>query len=40
MIKDKVSHLSHEYISQIEVEVKTEVIIQAGINLIMSIEVA
>ena len=39
MIKDRVSHLSHEYISQIEAEVKIEVIIKAGIDLIMNIEV-
>ena len=39
MIKDRISHLSHEYISQIEVEVKKEVIIKVDLDLIMSIEV-
>ena len=39
MIKDRVSQLSHEYISQIELEIEIEVIIRAGIDLIMSIEV-
>ena len=37
--KDKVSHLSHEYISQIKVEVRTDIIIKAGLDLIMCIEV-
>ena len=39
MIENRESHLSHEYISQIEVEVEIEVTIKAGIGLIMSLEV-
>ena len=39
MIKGMWNHLNHECISQIGVEAKIEVIIQAGLDLIMSIEV-
>ena len=37
--KGQNNHLNHEYISQIGVEVEIEVIIEAGLDLIMSIEV-
>ena len=34
-----INHLNHECISQIGVEVKIELIIEAGLDLIMSAEV-
>ena len=37
---DKTNHLNHKCISWIEVEVKIEVIIEAGLELIINIEVA
>ena len=37
--KGRTNHLNHEYICEIGVEVEIEVIIEAGLNLITSIEV-
>ena len=34
-----INHLNHKCISQIRVEIKIEVIIEAGLDLLMSMEV-